>query len=501
MATPQESSSTDAPAVPAPITEPPPPLVWPKPLVEDFTDRDWPDLQTTSDEDVVKWVMTNKRLLIRTVTWNLCAKPPPNKESLTQSLIPPHRFHLYIIGTEECERSIAQSALNPSKKNWEGYLREVLGPNYLPLRSHTLQAIHVMAFIHKGLASLCTMATSAAVACGAGNTLGNKGAVGVLLRIGSVRIVVVNAHLSAHQGAVSKRNAEFHKINRTLPALLTKKESFLGGKSALDLEGSGGGKMVGGNGEAAISPSDPAALVAPPVVAVTASPLSPQPQVEGEGGKLEIEAQGVAEEDSDDEPEEASTSPTPSANNILTGKTLDEIADFVVFMGDLNYRINGNRSVVNKLLASEMHEVMLSNDQLRVSMAAGLVFPNFIGKSPRFFHPCELIFLTRLLLLSIEPPLNFRPTYKFDLNSDVYDSGPKSRVPSWTDRILYVPNSQVQCLAYNSDTSIRTSDHRPVYASFLLNFHAYVKLDEQKEAILPVQAVQFTSESQVCSIS
>lgn len=50
-----------------------------------------------------------------------------------------HRFHIYFIGTEECERSIMRSAINPSKKTWEAYLIDAIGPNYLPLRSHTLQ--------------------------------------------------------------------------------------------------------------------------------------------------------------------------------------------------------------------------------------------------------------------------------------------------------------------------------------------------------------------------
>lgn len=49
------------------------------------------------------------------------------------------RFHLYVVGTEECERSIAQSAVNTSKKAWEAHLTEILGPMYVPLRSHTLQ--------------------------------------------------------------------------------------------------------------------------------------------------------------------------------------------------------------------------------------------------------------------------------------------------------------------------------------------------------------------------
>ena len=37
----------------------------------------------------------------------------------------------------------------------------------------------------------------------------------------------------------------------------------------------------------------------------------------------------------------------------------------------------------------------------------------------------------------MEGPLHFRPTYKFDKNSDDYDTSAKHRVPAWTDRILY----------------------------------------------------------------
>ena len=50
-----------------------------------------------------------------------------------------HRFHVLVVGTEECERSIAQSAVNPSKKLWESVLHEVTGEHYAPIRSHTLQ--------------------------------------------------------------------------------------------------------------------------------------------------------------------------------------------------------------------------------------------------------------------------------------------------------------------------------------------------------------------------
>ncbi len=51
------------------------------------------------------------------------------------------RFHIIAVSTQECERSIAKSAINPSKKKWESYLNEVLGPCYAAIRSHTLQVV------------------------------------------------------------------------------------------------------------------------------------------------------------------------------------------------------------------------------------------------------------------------------------------------------------------------------------------------------------------------
>ena len=37
-----------------------------------------------------------------------------------------------------------------------------------------------------------------------------------------------------------------------------------------------------------------------------------------------------------------------------------------------------------------------------------------------------------------EQPISFAPSYKFDTNSDTYDTSEKKRVPSWTVRLCYV---------------------------------------------------------------
>ncbi|KAM7398051.1 hypothetical protein PAMA_006087 [Pampus argenteus] len=90
-----------------------------------------------------------------------------------------------------------------------------------------------------------------------------------------------------------------------------------------------------------------------------------------------------------------------------------------------------------------------------------------------------------------EGPLNFKPTYKFDRNSETYDTSGKKRKPAWTDRILWrmkpkvLPSEDddekaststdegqdeypifVSQDKYTSDMSYGVSDHKPVIATF-----------------------------------
>lgn len=68
------------------------PAAWPEVIVEDFSDNSWPDLSpSVSDEAVESWVHENKRVLVRTVTWNLCAEPPPAVGDIQQNLLPKDR--------------------------------------------------------------------------------------------------------------------------------------------------------------------------------------------------------------------------------------------------------------------------------------------------------------------------------------------------------------------------------------------------------------------------
>lgn len=62
---------------------------WPASLTIDHTSEPhWKDLNTSSHEDVENWIRREKCIYIRLVTWNLCAKKPPNVDDVTKMLLP-----------------------------------------------------------------------------------------------------------------------------------------------------------------------------------------------------------------------------------------------------------------------------------------------------------------------------------------------------------------------------------------------------------------------------
>lgn len=178
-----------------------------------------------------------------------------------------------------------------------------------------------MAFAHRSIAPLCSDIASAAVATGMGNTLGNKGAVGISMKIGKTRFVFVNAHLAAHQNAVKQRNKDYAKISKEMPGLLYKSEAKSRGRLEWRQSKSSAMNSVTSNGRNSTVPSSPNALGDSAMSFSTApGPITP---VDGD----------VPSSRFDDAPETACTS------------ELQDCADRIVFMGDLNYRIRGNRYV------------------------------------------------------------------------------------------------------------------------------------------------------------
>ena len=87
--------------------------------------------------------------------------------------------------------------------------------------------------------------------------------------------------------------------------------------------------------------------------------------------------------------------------------------DHIVMIGDLNYRVTLHYDEVIEKINQNDLKYLLEHDQLSNERKKCSI----IGK----FN---------------EPEIKFKPTYKFDKNCDIYDTSPKHRIPSWTDRVL-----------------------------------------------------------------
>ena len=129
--------------------------------------------------------------------------------------------------------------------------------------------------------------------------------------------------------------------------------------------------------------------------------------------------------------------------------------DYVFWCGDFNYRIDLTNDEVKQLVRDKDWETLLASDQLKVQQKEGKVFRNYI-----------------------EGEINFPPTYKYDINSEDYDTSEKCRVPAYTDRILFKkryptrPEEDMTSLNYGKiihygRAELKTSDHRPVIAEIL----------------------------------
>lgn len=129
--------------------------------------------------------------------------------------------------------------------------------------------------------------------------------------------------------------------------------------------------------------------------------------------------------------------------------------DVVIWLGDLNYRINLSNEQAKYLIEQNQFSKLFEYDQLNLEMANGETFP--------FFD---------------EQEIKFAPTYKFDNNTKIYDTSEKQRIPAWTDRILYMSRSNlIKPVYYESVEDIIFSDHRPVIADFKL------KINVENEAV------------------
>ncbi|XP_073066287.1 type IV inositol polyphosphate 5-phosphatase 3-like isoform X4 [Primulina eburnea] len=123
----------------------------------------------------------------------------------------------------------------------------------------------------------------------------------------------------------------------------------------------------------------------------------------------------------------------------------------VIWLGDLNYRINLSYDQTRKLISQKNWSKLIESDQLCKELRKGRAFDGWS-----------------------EGTLNFAPTYKYELNSESYcgeDPRTGRRTPAWCDRILTFGTGMRQ-LSYRR-SELKLSDHRPVSATFLVEVEVF----------------------------
>lgn len=120
--------------------------------------------------------------------------------------------------------------------------------------------------------------------------------------------------------------------------------------------------------------------------------------------------------------------------------------DHIIWFGDLNYRISLLNEYCKFLVEKKQFKELYEADQLKNEIENKGAFYGFK-----------------------EGKIDFPPTYKFDKGTSDYDTSEKQRVPSWTDRILYLSSTKDNVLdqvVYQSSPEICLSDHKPVFSIF-----------------------------------
>ncbi|XP_025072397.1 phosphatidylinositol 4,5-bisphosphate 5-phosphatase A isoform X3 [Alligator sinensis] len=139
--------------------------------------------------------------------------------------------------------------------------------------------------------------------------------------------------------------------------------------------------------------------------------------------------------------------------------------DIVFWFGDLNFRIESlDIRFVKYAIDNNILSQLWEKDQLNIAKNTWPILSGFQ-----------------------EGPLNFPPTFKFDVGTNKYDTSAKKRKPAWTDRILWKIKSSgashnpsgrrpsrsilsVTQLCYCSHMEYMVSDHKPVAAIFAVQF-------------------------------
>ncbi|XP_020230656.1 type I inositol polyphosphate 5-phosphatase 12 isoform X1 [Cajanus cajan] len=395
----------------------------------------------------------NVRILIG--TWNV-GQGRASQDSLSSWLgSVASDVGIVVVGLQEVEMGAGFLAMSAAKETvglegsamgqwWLDTIGKALeeGKAFERMGSRQLAGLLVSLWVRKNLRTHVGDIDAGAVPCGFGRAIGNKGGVGLRIRVYDRIMCFVNCHLAAHLEAVNRRNADFDHIYRNM--VFTRSSNLLNTAAGMV-------PYLFLSCSLAFSTYLFWLLYSsglPLVLSVTAGVSTAVHMLRG------TNAMGVSSEE-----------PKPDLSE----------ADMVVFFGDFNYRLFGiSYDEARDFVSQRCFDWLREKDQLRAEMKAGKVFQGMR-----------------------EALIKFPPTYKFERHQPGlggYDSGEKKRIPAWCDRIIYrdtrsapVFECNLDCpvvssiLQYDACMDVTDSDHKPVRCKFNVKFSHVDRSIRRKE--------------------
>ncbi|KAJ0080857.1 hypothetical protein Patl1_11905 [Pistacia atlantica] len=136
---------------------------------------------------------------------------------------------LVVVGLQEVEMGAGFLAMSAAKETvglegsavgqwWLDVIGKTLdeGSTFQRVGSRQLAGLLIAVWVRNDLRAYVGDVDVAAVPCGFGRAIGNKGAVGLRVRVYDRVMCFVNCHFAAHLEAVNRRNADFDHVYRTM---------------------------------------------------------------------------------------------------------------------------------------------------------------------------------------------------------------------------------------------------------------------------------------------
>ncbi|KAJ6350476.1 hypothetical protein OIU78_006611 [Salix suchowensis] len=170
-----------------------------------------------------------ENLKISAGTWNV-AQGRASRDSLVSWLgSAAGDVGIVVVGLQEVEMGAGVLAMSAAKETvglegssagqwWLDMIGTTLdeGSTFERVGSRQLAGLLIAMWVRNNLKAHVGDVDAAAVPCGFGRAIGNKGAVGLRIRVYDRVICFINCHFAAHLEAVNRRNADFDHVYRTM---------------------------------------------------------------------------------------------------------------------------------------------------------------------------------------------------------------------------------------------------------------------------------------------